>query len=66
MVDTFTTHASWHIRETVMICVSVVMINNWPCLHAASKKLCKDIFMKGLDDVKPEVGRGSTYDTPYL
>ena len=38
-----------------MICVSVIMINNWPALSVFAKKLCKDLFAKGLNDIKPEV-----------
>jgi hypothetical protein len=55
VIKDFTSHASRHIRETVMICTSVIMINNWSALSVSAQKACKDVFVGGLNDVKPEV-----------
>lgn len=48
-------HPSLHIRETVMICVTFLLLNNSASMSTAEKKQCKDIFAKGMLDAKPEV-----------
>ncbi len=53
--DGHSLHASWRVRETVMQCLSIVMVNNWCSLSAEQKKICKDVYAKGINDLKPEV-----------
>eukprot|EP01038_Epipyxis_sp_PR26KG_P007614 gene7614-10367_t len=48
-------HNSWHVRETVMICAKIIMINNYIYFSEEIKKKVKDIFANGMNDVKPEV-----------
>ena len=48
-------HTSLHIRETVMICLAFLLVNNSASMTLAEKKCCKDVFAKGLLDLKPEV-----------
>jgi len=48
-------HASWRVRESTLKCLSILMVNNWFSLSADLRKLCKDIYAKGLNDLKPEV-----------
>lgn len=48
-------HPSLHIRETVMICLTFLLVNNTASLTTDEKKLCKDVFAKGMLDTKPEV-----------
>lgn len=48
-------HSSFHVRETAVLCASVLMIRSWPLLAADVRKTLKDIFADGLVDVKPEV-----------
>lgn len=55
ILDAHTTHASWHVRQTVMLCLTALMVNCWYRLSNDDKKLCKDAFSKGLNDLKPEV-----------
>ena len=40
-------HSSWHVRETVMMCLCAFMLNNWAVLSADEKKRCKDVFASG-------------------
>jgi hypothetical protein len=47
--------SSLHIRETVIICLGIIFINNYPLLTFSEKKLCKEVFAEGLHDAKPEV-----------
>jgi hypothetical protein len=47
--------SSLHVRETVILCLGIIFINNYPVLTSNEKKLCKDIFAEGLHDPKPEV-----------
>ena len=57
-ISLFTTnqnHPSFHVRETVMLCLTSIMIDNWPCLHQREKVLIKDAFSEALLDDKPEV-----------
>lgn len=48
-------NASFHVRETVLLCSSIVMTNNWFTLTVNDKKLLKDVIADGLVDAKPEV-----------
>lgn len=50
-----TGNSSWRVREATIKCLSIVMVNNWFSLSADHRKLCKDIYAKGVSDVKPEV-----------
>lgn len=47
-------HASFHVRETVMLCGFVLTAKNSYCLSEAELKLLKNLFIDGLHDVKPE------------
>lgn len=47
--------ASWHVRETILIATTLIMINNWWLMNDESRKCCRDIFVIGTEDVKPEV-----------
>ena len=48
-------HTSLHVRETVMICLTLLLFGNQVSMMNSEKKLCKDVFAKGLLDEKPEV-----------
>lgn len=58
MIDTcinYSTSTSFHIRETIMICITLIQVNNWSCLSNNEKKKMKDLLSKSLYDTKPEV-----------
>jgi hypothetical protein len=46
---------SLHSKETLVKCTALLMGDNWFCLSNDERKVCKDIFARGLDDPKPEV-----------
>jgi hypothetical protein len=46
---------SLHSKETLVKCTALLMGDNWFCLSSDERKVCKDIFARGLDDPKPEV-----------
>jgi hypothetical protein len=48
-------HLSFHVRETVMLCILILMTENYACLTTAEIKTIKDLYQDFLHDVKPEV-----------
>jgi len=46
---------SLHSKETLVKCTALLMGDNWFCLSNDERKVCKDVFARGLDDPKPEV-----------
>jgi hypothetical protein len=46
---------SWHVRETVMMCLSGFMVGNWTSLSLDDRKICKEVFTQGFLDLKPEI-----------
>lgn len=53
--SSFQSNQSLHIRETIIICLSILFANNSCILLESEKKICKEIFSSGLLDPKPEV-----------
>mmetsp|Transcript_16918 Transcript_16918/g.25509 ORF Transcript_16918/g.25509 Transcript_16918/m.25509 type:complete len:939 (+) Transcript_16918:3165-5981(+) len=48
-------HSSIHVRETVILCLGILLSNNYPVMTVPEKKMCKDAFAEGFHDPKPEV-----------
>lgn len=48
-------HSSFHVRETVATCSTLLLVGNWETMAAADRKSLKDILADGLVDDKPEV-----------
>lgn len=51
----FVTDTSLHVRETVLLCITILMTDNWQQLSADERKTCKAVLDEGLVDAKPEV-----------
>jgi len=57
-IDTLVAHAkhrSWHVRETVILCLGAFMVNGWPLMTNDERKKCKDLFADALTDKRPEI-----------
>ena len=48
-------HSSWHVRETVILCLGALMVNAWSLLTGDERKSCKDLFSDAFSDLKPEI-----------
>jgi hypothetical protein len=48
-------HISFHVRETVVLCVSLLLVNRFHFMDVNERKICRDVFNEGLLDSKPEV-----------
>ena len=48
-------HRSWHVRETVQLCLAAFMVNGWTLLTDVERKKCKDVFAEAFTDKRPEI-----------
>jgi hypothetical protein len=54
-LSTQSNNSSCHVRETVLSCITHLMVNHWPLLPPNLRKTVKDILSEGLNDSRPEV-----------